>query len=245
MPAAKPSVGSWTPVYLERTTRLDAVQAAAITSAFWAALCGGRIAAAVAGLRLSADRLLTVSYAAAADRRRARARGTRHVWPTVIGLTVLGFAFGPLYPTMMAVVTAASPQAAGAAASRIGVLASIGGMILPSLHGFLIARVGTWTSAAVTAVIVMIDVPRMDGDQAPLRRARLTTRIHAQRQTRTAKNRVSSTTAPRSLASKVWVWLESRCRGACSMPKPLGLPKLLLGRPSRDGWAGRVAPAAG
>jgi MFS transporter, FHS family, L-fucose permease len=149
------SVGSWTPVYLERTTRLDAVQAAAITSTFWAALCGGRIAAAVAGLRLSADRLLTVSYAAAAVGAALVLAGHGTVWPTVIGLTVLGFAFGPLYPTMMAVVTAASPQAAGAAASRIGVLASIGGMILPSLHGFLIARVGTWTSAAVTTVIVV------------------------------------------------------------------------------------------
>jgi fucose permease len=149
------SVGSWTPVYLERTTRLDAVQAAAITSTFWAALCGGRIAAAVAGLRLSADRLMTVSFAAAAVGAALVLVGHGFVWPTVIGLTVLGFAFGPIYPTMMAVVTAASPQAAGAAASRIGVLASIGGMILPSLHGFLIARIGTFTSTAVTAVIVM------------------------------------------------------------------------------------------
>lgn len=149
------SVGSWTPVYLERTTRLDAVQAAAITSAFWAALCAGRIVAAVAGLRLSADRLLTVSFAAAAGGAALVLAGHGFVWPTVLGLTVLGFAFGPIYPTMMAVVTAASPRAAGAAASRLGVLASIGGMILPSLHGFLIARIGTFTSAAVTAVIVM------------------------------------------------------------------------------------------
>jgi MFS transporter, FHS family, L-fucose permease len=149
------SVGSWTPVYLERTTRLDAVQAAAITSAFWAALCAGRIVAAVAGLRLSADRLLSVSFVSAAAGAAFVLAGHGFVWPTVIGLTVLGFAFGPIYPTMMAVVTAASPRAAGAAASRIGVLASIGGMILPSLHGFLIARIGTFTSAAVTAVIVM------------------------------------------------------------------------------------------
>lgn len=149
------SVGSWTPVYLERTTRLDAVQAAAITSTFWAALCAGRIVAAVAGLRLSADRLLTVSFAAAAAGAAFVLAGHGVVWPTVIGLTVLGFAFGPIYPTMMAVVTAASPRAAGAAASRLGVLASIGGMILPSLHGFLIARIGTFTSAAITAVIVI------------------------------------------------------------------------------------------
>jgi fucose permease len=150
------ATGSWMPVYLERTTRLDAVQAAAITAAFWAALCGGRIAAAVAGLRMSADRLLTVSFAAAAVGAAVVLAGHGTVWPTLIGLTVLGFAFGPLYPTMMAAVTAASPHAAGAAASRIGVFASIGGMALPSLHGFLIARVGTWTSAALTAAIVSI-----------------------------------------------------------------------------------------
>jgi MFS transporter, FHS family, L-fucose permease len=148
------SVGSWTPVYLERTTRLDAVQAATITSAFWAALCAGRIAAAVAGLRLSSDRLLTVSYAAAAGGAVLVLVGHGIVSLTTIGLIVLGFAFGPIYPTMMAVVTALSPRAAGAAASRLGVLASIGGMILPGLHGLLIARIGTWTSAAVTAAIV-------------------------------------------------------------------------------------------
>jgi fucose permease len=150
------SVGNWTPVYLERTTRLDAVQAAAITSAFWAALCAGRIVAAVAGLRLSTDRLLTVSYAAAAVGAVVVLAGHGTVWPTVLGLTVLGFAFGPIYPTMMAVVTAAAPQAAGAAASRIGMLASIGGMILPFLHGFLITRIGTVTSPAATAVIVTV-----------------------------------------------------------------------------------------
>jgi fucose permease len=148
------SVGSWTPVYLERTTRLDAVEAAAITSAFWASLCAGRIAAAVAGLRLSSDRLLTVSYAAAAGGAALVLVGHGIVSLTTIGLIVLGFAFGPIYPTMMAVVTALSPRAAGAAASRLGVLASIGGMILPTLHGLLIAKVGTWTSAAVTAAIV-------------------------------------------------------------------------------------------
>jgi fucose permease len=149
------SVGSWTPVYLERTTTLDAVQAAAITSAFWAALCGGRVVAAVAGLRLSSDRLLTVSFATAAVGAAIVLAGHGTVWPTVIGLTVLGFAFGPIYPTMMAVVTAASPQAAGAAASRIGVFASIGGMSLPFLHGFFIARIGTFTSVAVTAAVAM------------------------------------------------------------------------------------------
>jgi fucose permease len=108
----------------------------------------------VAGLRLSSDRLLTVSYAAAAGGAVLVLVGHGIVSLTTIGLIVLGFAFGPIYPTMMAVVTALSPRAAGAAASRIGVLASIGGMILPSLHGLLIARIGTWTSAAVTAAIV-------------------------------------------------------------------------------------------
>ena len=159
-------------------------------------------------LRLSADRLLTMSYAAAAVGAGLVLAGHGIVWPTVIGLTVLGFAFGPLYPTMMAVVTAASPQAAGAAASRIGVLASIGGMILPSLHGFLIARIGTFTSAAVTAVIVMSHVSRVDGDQAPLRRDRVK-HVRNERLADTNGSRPQnhgSTTGPR------WRRLTSGCR---------------------------------
>jgi MFS transporter, FHS family, L-fucose permease len=144
------SVGSWTPVYLRRTTLLDPAEAAAITASFWASLCVGRVLAVVVGLRVSAERLLTVSFVASVAAAALLLAGHGTVWLTVSALALLGLAFGPVYPTIMAIVTAAYPRAAGAAAGRLGALASIGGMILPSLHGLLLTRVGTWSSVAVT-----------------------------------------------------------------------------------------------
>ena len=144
------SVGSWMPIYLRRTTTLNDVQAATITSVFWASLCAGRVLAVIVGLRMAADRLLMASFVASAVGAGVLFAGHGVVWLTALGLLVLGLAFGPIYPTIMAVVTAAYPRTAGAAASRLGALASIGGMILPSAHGLLLTRVGTWSSVAVT-----------------------------------------------------------------------------------------------
>lgn len=152
------SVGSWMPIYLRRTTTLSDVQAATITSVFWASLCAGRVLAVIVGLRVSADHLLMASFVTTAAGAGLLLAGHGVVWLTVMALLVLGLAFGPIYPTIMAVVTAAYPRTAGAAASRLGALASIGGMILPSAHGFLLTRVGTWSSVAVTfaAALVML-----------------------------------------------------------------------------------------
>lgn len=150
------AVGSWMPVYLRRTTTLDPAQAATITSAFWASLCAGRVLAVIIGLRLSAERLLTGSFVAALVGAALLLAGHGTVAITVFALCVLGLAFGPLYPTVMAVVTAAYPQKAGAAASLLGAGASIGGMILPAAHGVLLTHVGAWTSPAMTLVTAAV-----------------------------------------------------------------------------------------
>jgi fucose permease len=49
---------------------------------------------------------------------------------------------------MAAIVTARAPHMAGRAMSRMGVLASIGGMALPWLQGLLLTNVGTMAAAA-------------------------------------------------------------------------------------------------
>jgi FHS family glucose/mannose:H+ symporter-like MFS transporter len=144
------SVGSWTPVYLRRSTNLDAAHAATVTAVFWASLCAGRVLATIAGMRMTSDRLLIISFCGAAAGGAALVAGHGVVWLSTIALAILGVSFGPIYPTMMAAVTEAFPRSAGTAASRLAGPASVGGMVFPSLHGFLIARVGTWTSALVT-----------------------------------------------------------------------------------------------
>lgn len=144
------SVGSWTPVYLRRSTNLDAAHAATVTAVFWASLCAGRVFASIAGMRMTADRLLIISFCGAAAGGATLVAGHGLVWLSTLALALLGLSFGPIYPTMMAAVTEKFPREAGAAASRLAGPASVGGMVFPSLHGFLIARAGTWASALVT-----------------------------------------------------------------------------------------------
>ena len=134
------AVGTWATIYLERTAGLDAAQSAAATAVFWAALTMGRIAATLAGMRLDTEHLLTTSVWLAAAGAALLWAGFGSAAASVIALALIGLGFGPIYPTAVAVVTSAFPRAAGTATSRMGILAAIGGMLLPWLHGLVIAH---------------------------------------------------------------------------------------------------------
>src|SRR5262249_43504431 len=136
------SVGGWTPIYLARSLNLDSSRAATITSMFWLSLCVGRLLGTVGGFHLTAERLLLVSVVAAVTGALLLLAGHGWLWLTVLALIVLGLAYGPIYPTMAAIVTARAPHMAGTAMSRMGILASIGGMGLPWLYGLLLMKVG-------------------------------------------------------------------------------------------------------
>ena len=73
---------------------------------------------------------------------------------SVIALAVLGLTFGPIYPTGIAIVTGRFASAAGAATSRIGLVAAMGGMALPWLQGVVLTRWGTRTSAWLALVVL-------------------------------------------------------------------------------------------
>ncbi len=141
------SVGSWTTVYLMESTGATAVRAAALTSVFWVALCVGRAGGVVAGLHLTAQHLLLLSLAGTVLGGVALVGGHGVVGLTLVGLAILGMAYGPVYPTMMAIVAGRYAHAAATAASRVGAVASIGGMLLPSVHGRVIEHAGTRASA--------------------------------------------------------------------------------------------------
>jgi MFS transporter, FHS family, glucose/mannose:H+ symporter len=146
------ALGGWAPTYLARSLTVDAARAATITSMFWLSLCIGRLLGTVGGLHLTAEKLLLVSILGAMAGGLVLVLGHGLLWITVIALMLLGACFGPIYPTMAAIVTARAPRMAGTAMSRIGVAASIGGMVLPWLEGLLITRVGTMAAAAMTLV---------------------------------------------------------------------------------------------
>lgn len=149
------SMGAWAPTYLERSTPLDAAGATTSTAVFWLALCLGRLFATVAGVRATAERLLTTSLIGAVVGGAILVGGHGSTWISVTALGVLGFSYGPIYPTGIALVTERFPSSAGAAASRIGLLAAVGGMVFPWLQGLVLTHRGTLSSALVTLTVLV------------------------------------------------------------------------------------------
>ena len=68
---------------------------------------------------------------------------------TVAAILLLGLAFGPIYPTTLAIVTARFRT--GTAASTIIAVGSLGGLLLPWLDGVLIEGPGPRVFAFFTA----------------------------------------------------------------------------------------------
>lgn len=149
------ATGAWTPAYLASSTHVDAARAATLTSLFWVSLCVGRLLGTFGGLHLTAERLLSLSLSLAAAGAIVLAAGHGHVWFSVIALLLLGLSFGPVYPTTVAIVTSRFPHASGAAMSTLASLGQAGGMALPALHGWMLARVGTFASALFTLAIAV------------------------------------------------------------------------------------------
>jgi fucose permease len=147
------SAGLWASEYLQRSAGMDAADAAAATSLFWALLTAGRVAAVLVGMRVSADRLLTASvwiaFAGSALLWLAHGSATA----SVVAFAVMGFGYGPIYPTGVAVITSRFPHAAGTATSQMGILAACGGGVLPRLQSLVLAHRPTAESAIFTLVI--------------------------------------------------------------------------------------------
>jgi fucose permease len=144
-------VGSWTTVYLERTTALDQAAAALITSGFWLALTGGRMAAAFSGARIAAERMLLIALAGALAGGALLATSTGSASLTIAAVLLLGFCFGPIFPTALAITTASFRRAPGTAASVVVAMGSAGGTLLPWLQGALLERAGPAASVLLVA----------------------------------------------------------------------------------------------
>jgi fucose permease len=144
-------VASWTTVYLERTTALDQAIAALATSGFWLALTAGRVAAAFAGAWLAAERMLLLTLTGALAGGALLAASTGSAALTIAAVLLLGFCFGPVFPTALAIATAAFRRAPGTAASVVVAMGSAGGTLLPWLQGVLLERAGPAASVLLVA----------------------------------------------------------------------------------------------
>lgn len=135
-------LAGWATTYLTETTTLDSARAAWVTSGFWMALTVGRLAAAALGTRLAPGSLLrlflTVSVAGGA----LLVLSTGSAWLSVASVLLLGFSFGPVFPTAVGIITNAFPQAPGTASSLVIAMGSMGGMLLPLLQGAVLEGAG-------------------------------------------------------------------------------------------------------
>jgi fucose permease len=153
--AAEAGLGAWINTYAERTTSVSKEIAALTTSAFWFALTAGRVAGAVWGSRFPANTVLGVSLGGSLAGGLLLVIGEGNALLTVIAVLVIGLFFGPPYPTVMAMATAAFRSGPGKAASVVASMASLGGMAGPWVQGVLLERVSPVSSAIFTVVLIL------------------------------------------------------------------------------------------
>ena len=151
-------LGGWTTTYMVRTTTLSIDQAAIVTAAFWLALTAGRMVSAAIGLRVSSFALLAASLAGATLGAALLVVSIGSPVISTLAVLLIGFSFGSVYPTALAITAAAFSQGPGKAASVVAALGSVGGMLLPWLQGIVLAQVSPRASAGYSAIGVVLMV---------------------------------------------------------------------------------------
>ena len=146
-------MGGWTTIFFTRTTDLQRDDAALVTSAFWLALTGGRIAGTILGTRLSGYSVLRGSLAVLSMGGLLLVATVGLTPVSIVAVVLVGFGCGPIFPTMIAIAAVSFPRAAGKATAIIVAAANVGGMTLPFVQGQLLQQISPLASVAqVTAI---------------------------------------------------------------------------------------------
>ncbi len=160
--------GGWVSTYMQQTTALAAATAALAASGFWLAYTAGRMTAAWLGTHWSVRSLLTASLGIAFLGGTVIVASTGSIAFSILGFLLLGFGFGPVYPTTLAVITATFSQSSGAAASMAIAMGSTGGMLIPWLQGIILENSGPRSAALLLPIATLLMMACM----AAARRAR-------------------------------------------------------------------------
>jgi fucose permease len=136
----------WSITYLGRATGLELEVAALALSGFYVALTAGRLVGAIVGVWIGARSLLSVSYIGATVGALMLMLSGGNATVMVSALVLFGFFLGPIYPTVVSLVTTTFVEAPGRAASFVMAVGSIGGMTIPWMLGALLDWSGTYAS---------------------------------------------------------------------------------------------------
>jgi MFS transporter, FHS family, L-fucose permease len=149
--------GGWVTLYLMKGARLEPATAALAASGFWLALTLGRALGAVLGLRLAPPTLLMGSLLGMTAGAGLLVAGAGTIGGAVAGVLLFGLACGPVFPTVLSLVTTAT-SGSSVITSRVLALGNGGGLIIPALLGVLLSWYGppALAVALLTTALVML-----------------------------------------------------------------------------------------
>lgn len=133
--------GGWVTLYMMTSVGMPPASAALVASGFWLALTVGRALAAGLGMRLGSGALLAASLAVALAGAGVLITSVGQLERTLLAVALLGLAYGPMFPTVLAVVTRAA-QGSSALTGIALVVGNCGGLLIPNLLGRLLAGGG-------------------------------------------------------------------------------------------------------
>jgi len=148
--------GGWIFTYAEEIGMVGSLPAL-VTAAFWGAFCLGRLVAIPVSGRV---RPLLVVFSACALSVVALAVmivGSGDVWTVWLGAALFGFAAGPQYPTMLAMVDDKLALSASATSWIVGA-AAVGGLIVPTSIGPLIDSRGSDSMPVVVLIVCALSL---------------------------------------------------------------------------------------
>lgn len=148
-------VGTWTFAFLSEKLGAGVTLASWVTSGFYLALTAGRLAGSrLVGRRMADEKLvlLGVGGAVAGALLLWAAGVSAAIAPFVVAVLLMGFCFGPVYPTAMGVAQRRYAEAIGTTVGLITVGGGLGATSLPWFQGWLLARGGLLGGVGVTGV---------------------------------------------------------------------------------------------
>jgi fucose permease len=143
-------VSNWLVRYLETASLTLATSALAL---FWACLALGRLVSARLGDRFD-HALFAATSAMAAGVALVAAVAVPSLGASIVLFGVVGFAFGPVYPLIMAVAGDRYPARSAAVTGFLAGFALIGGIIYPPVMGFV--SVGAGLGAAMLGAAALV-----------------------------------------------------------------------------------------
>jgi fucose permease len=141
-------IGGWLFTYARGAAAMQAATASLLVAIFWLAILLGRLAAVRLLHRLTNLALLRACVLTGAAGIGVLLLGGSAPALLWAGVMLIGLAFGPVFPTTLALAGELTPGHAGAAGSLVVASGSVGAMILPWLAGALMPSIGIGGSIA-------------------------------------------------------------------------------------------------